>query len=193
MYKFIDTTEVSGGASLPSEAMRINGEYIENVIEGYRTLSVSGREALSPDVYSVTTGFRDGSRLQTKRYPERIITVQYQLIAKDSAAFREAYNKLGRILDVENAELIFNDEDDKFFIGTPCIIGSVDPGKNAVVGEFEILCTDPFKYSVTEHEAQPWSGDNSSILIDYQGTYKAFPILEADFYSEEDVNADDTD
>lgn len=193
MYEFIDTTEVSGGASLPSEAMRINGEYIENIIEGYRTLSVSGREALSPDVYSVTTGFRDGSRLQTKRYPERIITVQYQLIAKDSASFREAYNKLGRILDVENAELIFNDEDDKFFIGTPCIIGSVDPGKNAVVGEFEILCTDPFKYSVTEHEAQPWSGDNSSILIDYQGTYKAFPILEADFYSEEDVNADDTD
>lgn len=190
MYKFVDTNEVSDGALLPSEAMKINGEYIENQIEGYRTLTVSGREALSPDVYSMGTGFRDGTRLQSKRYPERIIVVQYQLIAKSNEEFREAYNKLGRILDVEDAELIFNDEQDKFFIGTPCIIGSVDPGKNAVVGEFEILCTDPFKYSVVEYVAE--ASDKSGVLIDYKGTYKGYPVLEADFYCEEDVTEDDT-
>lgn len=190
MYKFVDTNEVSDGALLPSEAMKINGEYIENLIEGYRTLSVSGREALSPDVYSVTTGFRDGSRLQSKRYSERVIVVQYQLIAKSNEEFREAYNKLGRILDVEEAELIFNDEQDKYFIGTPCVIGSVDPGKNAVIGEFEILCTDPFKYSVMEYEVI--ANEKTGVLVDYNGTYKSFPILEADFYSEEDVNADGT-
>lgn len=187
MYKFVDTNEVSDGALLPSEAMKINGEYIENLIEGYRTLSVSGREALSPDVYSVTTGFRDGSRLQSKRYPERIIVVKYQLRAKDNKAFRDAYNTLGKILDVENAELIFNDENDKFFIGTPCIIGSVDPGKNMVVGEFEILCTDPFKYSVQEHEVV---SNGTEILIDYNGTYKSYPTLVSEFWKENEVSED---
>lgn len=187
MYNFVDTIEASESALLPSEALRINGKYIENAIPGYRTLSVSGREALSPDVTSYETGVRDGSNLQYKRYPERIIVVEYQLIAETNEAFRAAYNELGSILDVENAELIFNDEPDKFFVGTPCIIGRVTPGKNAVVGEFEILCTDPFKYSVVEYEAEPTPGE-STIMIDYNGTYKSFPTLEAAFYHEDEAD-----
>ena len=189
MYNFIDVTEVSEESILPSEALKINGEYIENQISGYRTLNVSGREALSPDVLSYTTGVRDGSRLKSKRYPERIITVTYQISAESNEAFREAYNKLGMILNVEDAELIFNDEQDKFFIGTPCIIGEVEPGRNYVIGKFEILCTDPFKYSVIEYEAKP-DLDEGSILIDYGGTYKAYPTLEADFYNEDEASED---
>ena len=144
MYKFIDTTEVSE-RWLPSEALKLNGQYIEDQIAGYRTLNVAGREALSPDVATYNTGIRDGSKAKGKRYPERIITVKYQIIAESNEAFREAFNKLGRILDVENAELIFEDEPDKFFVGTPCAVSEVEPGRNAVVGEFEILCADPFK------------------------------------------------
>ena len=189
MYKFVDTTEVSEGALLPSEALKINGEYIENLISGYRTLNVKGREALSPDVSSYTVGNSDGSKLKSRRFPERIITVKYQLIAESNEAFREAYNKLAQILNVEDAELIFNDENDKFFIGTPCIIGEVEPGRNAVIGEFEILCVDPFKYSVIEYEATA-DLNESSILIDYNGTYKSFPILEADFYKENEASED---
>jgi predicted phage tail component-like protein len=189
MYNFIDVNEASESVVLPSEALKINGAYIEDQIPGYRTLNVSGREALSPDVETYTTGVRDGSKIKSKRYPERIIVVKYQLIAESSEAFREAYNKLAYILDVEDAELIFNDEQDKFFVGTPCIIGSVNPGMNAVVGEFEILCADPFKYSVIEYEAEPCLEDKS-ILIDYKGTYKSFPTLVAEFYEENDASED---
>lgn len=189
MYTFIDTNEISAGVLLPAEALKINGEYIENLIDGYRTLSVEGREALSPELTTFETGIRDGAGLQSKRYPARTIIIKYQLITKTAEEFREAYNKLASILNVEEAELIFNDEQDKFFTGTPSSIGSVEPGKNAVVGEFEILCTNPFKYSVVEYEATPDLADDS-ILIDYNGTYKAFPVLEADFYSEEDVSED---
>ena len=185
MYNFIDVIESSEGVSLPSEALQINGEYIEDLIQGYRTLTVEGREALSPEVLTYETGIRDGSTLQGKRYPARIIRITYQLIAATNEAFREAYNKLARILDVENAQLIFNDEKDKFFTGTPCQIGEVEPGKNAVVGEFEILCADPFKYSVIEYEAEA-ALDSSSVLIDYEGTYKSFPRLVAEF-SKEDI------
>lgn len=189
MYNFVDVNEASEGYVLPSEALKINGVYIEDQISGYRTLSVSGREALAPDIETQTVGIRDGSIIKGKQFPERIIVVRYQIIAESNEAFREAYNKLGGILNVTDAELIFNDEQDKFFIGTPCAIESVEPGRNAVVGEFEILCTDPFKYSVVEYEVGA-SLDDNSILIDYGGTYKAFPILEADFHNETEVQAD---
>ena len=195
MYNFVDTIGYSEGALLPSESLQINGEYIENQIAGYRTLAVSGREALSPDVMSYTSGTRDGSTLQYKRYPERIITVKYQLIAASNEEFRSAYNKLGQILDVQNAQLIFNDETDKYFIGTPCTIGEVEAGRNSVIGEFEILCTDPFKYSTYEKQAVAgYSEDGempeNSVLIDYQGTYKSFPVLRAEMYNESEVSDD---
>ena len=43
MYKFIDTTESQDNTELPSEALYINGTYIENEIEGYQTLSAEER------------------------------------------------------------------------------------------------------------------------------------------------------
>jgi predicted phage tail component-like protein len=188
MYKFIDVNEVSESV-LPSEALKLNGEYIEKLVEGYRTLTVTGREALSPELDYFETGVRDGSKLKSKRYPGRTITVKYQLITQTAEAFREAFNKLAGILDVENAEMIFNDEPDKFFKGTPSMIGSVEPGKNSVIGEIDFFCADPFKYSVVEYEGTP-DLDTGSILIDYGGTYKSFPTLRAEFYNEADTSED---
>lgn len=187
MYNFKDTIE--NGASdevlLPSEALKINNQYIEDLIPGYRTLSVSGRESLSPEIERYTTGTRDGSKMKSKRYPERVIKVKYRLIADSPQAFREAYTKLGYILDVEDAQLIFRDESDKFFVGTPCAIGEVEPGRNAVIGEFEILCSDPFKYSVTEYEVSPQNTSaGKAFVVDYNGTYKAFPKIESRFFSQ---------
>ena len=190
LYEFKDTIDVSEGLTLPSEAMQINGEYIEDVIAGYRTLQVSGRESLAPELELLETA-QDGARLKNKRYPPRTITVKYQLCSESPEAFRQAYNDLGRMLNCTDAELIFADEQDKYFIGTPYKLGEVPPGKNNVVSTFEILCIDPFKYSCIEYEATP-SVDEASILIDYQGTHRAFPILQADMYKENEVSADGT-
>lgn len=185
MYNFVDTTEVSDAALLPSEAMKINGEYIENQITGYRTLYVSGREALAPELTTYKTGSHDGERLAMCRYPARVLTIGYQLIADSADAFREAYNDLGAILNVEDAELIFADEPDKFFTGTPSGLGEIDPGRNAVTSEFEITCLDPFKYSVEEYEATPTLDDGTTIAVNYGGTYKAYPTFEVDFPDED--------
>ena len=189
MYRFIDTNEISVGGALPSEALKINGEYIENQIKGYRTLTVSGREALSPELSHYEAGIRDGSIHKHRRFPARTIVVVYQLMADSNEDFREAYNKLAQILDVDEAELIFNDEPDKFFIGTPSYISDVEPGTNCVTGEIEFYCADPFKYSVIEYVVEP-DLDEGAMLIDYNGTYKAFPKLTAEFYNEEEASED---
>ncbi len=188
-YQFRDVNENIAATPIPAEAMQINGVYLETEIVGYRTLYVKGREALSPELETLEIGTRDGSIRKSKRYPARIITVGYQLMAADDAAFRESYNKLGNILNVDDAEIIFNDEQDKFFIGTPTLVDDVDPGTNSVKGEIEITCLDPLKYSVVEYEAETSIDDPGTLLVDYGGTYKAYPILEADFYDE--VETDD--
>lgn len=188
MYVFRDTDEYTVDLGLPAEAMKINGEYIEKKVNGYRTLYVKGRGILAPELGTYETGVRDGSTLKSKRYPARTITVGYQLIAQTDAAFRSAYNILNTILDVEEAEIIFNDEPDKFFIGTPSAAEEVAPGSNAVTGEFEILCVDPFKYSTTEYEVSPTLDDGTTFGIDYHGTYRSYPILEAAFPDEDEDN-----
>lgn len=181
MYEFVDTTEASQKAAMPSEALKLNGEYIEELIPGYRTLYVLGRELLNNEIDTFETGIRDGSRKKNKRYPERMLTVGYQLITKTPEEYRSAYNKLMAILDVEDAELIFDDEPDYFFRGTPTDFGEVEPGRLAVVGEIHFLCTDPFKYSVVEYEAENSEEEPNTILIDYNGTHRSYPKLEAHF------------
>ena len=118
MYNFVDTTERYPGQNLPSEALMFNGNYLENVIPGYRTLYVSGREVLGTEITDLETGVSDGTKYRRKRYQPRTIVVGYQLIAEDNSAFRSAYNKLNALLDEEQATLIFADEPDKYYIGT---------------------------------------------------------------------------
>lgn len=175
--EFIDTNEERPEEALPSEAMSYNGVYLEKVIPGYRTLYVSGRETMTAEINENTTGAADGSRFAYKRYPARTITVGYQLIAESNEAFRNAFNKMSSILDAEQVKVIFNDESDKYFVGTYQGGDSVDPGRNSITSEFEIYCTDPFKYSVNETEVDVQA--DGSFAIEYNGTYPSYPVLEA--------------
>lgn len=116
MYNFIDVNGASTNLTVPAEALSINGTYIEDEIAGYRTLSVAGREALSPELTTYQTGTRDGETLQKKRFPARTITVKFQLIAASSGTYRTAFNKLAKLLNVENARLVFADESDNILL-----------------------------------------------------------------------------
>ena len=153
MYAFVDTVN-SGivGTNLPTEAMSYNGIYLENEIDGYRTLSVTGRELMEYEVKDVEIEGADGSYYRYKTTPTRTITVRYQLLARGSREFREAFNKMNKLLSGEQVKVIFNDETDKYFIGTKTSNTQVDGGSNNVIGEIEIYCTDPRKYATTEKE-----------------------------------------
>lgn len=153
MYTFVDTVN-SGivGTNLPTEAMSYNGVYLENEIDGYRTLSVTGRELMESEVTDQEIDGMDGSYYRYKTTPARTITVKYQLRARGSREYREAYNKMNKLLSGEQVKVIFNDESDKYFIGTKTSNTQVDGGTNNVIGEIEIYCTDPCKYSTTEKE-----------------------------------------
>lgn len=175
-YAFIDIerTETPSAAVRPAEALIIGGVYLEDVIPGYRTLSVIGRETIPVEITELTNQ-GDGGRFLRKRYKGRTIKVKYQLIAESDTAFREAFNALASILDQDQMEIRFADETDKFFVGTKSEIGTVPAGRNAVTGEFSIYCADPFKYTNTKY-AVPVDG---TITVDYEGTYPAAPVIDA--------------
>jgi predicted phage tail component-like protein len=176
-YGFVDTSE-EGNDLLPAEALKLNGAYIEDQIPGYKTLYVTGREALTPEVKATSYEARDGSFITRRRYPARTITIGYQLIADSNEDFRAKYNKLAHVLDVEDAQLIFHDEEDKYFTGTVSEIGNVSSGTNAVTGEFTFLCVDPLKYSVEEYTV---TAENKAFSFDYGGTAPARPKITATF------------
>ena len=153
MYAFVNTVN-SGivSTNLPTEAMSYNGVYLENEIDGYRTLSVTGRELMESEVTDQEIDGMDGSYYRYKTTPTRTITVKYQLRARGSREFRDAFNKMNKLLSGEQVKVIFNDESDKYFIGTKTSNTQVDGGSNNVIGEIEIYCSDPRKYSTTEKE-----------------------------------------
>ena len=172
-YKFIDVDDIVE-TFLPAEAMSYNGVYLENEIEGYRTLNVSGRELLSASIKSSSVDGISGSKYQYKTYPSRTIIVKFQLICDTDRKFREAFNRMNQILSAEQVKIIFNDEPDKYFIGTKEGNTDIEPGKNSVIGEFEIYCADPCKYSTVLKEFEGVIEDDELVVnVQNNGTESA--------------------
>lgn len=172
MYEYRDTTTISDieTASLPVEAVSIDGVYIENIIDGYRTLYTSGRESLEKEFEKYDTTRMDGEQVNFTRFPSRTIKVGFQLICGNSTEFRETLNDLNELMNVENVQIIFNDETDKYFIGSPIFNAEFDTGVNSVTGEYEIYCADPFKYELIETSVTPSAIVETSGVEAYDNT-----------------------
>lgn len=160
MYNFRDTTEGSTGVEPTSLAMSFNGYYLEDEIEGYRTLNVGGRE-LMPNILEVRGGSgRDGVIPVAKTLPERVLTIQYRLKADTSEEFREKFNLLNFLLrpvhneemewryksiEFQESEIRFTDEPDLRYWGYLESVEKVPFDRNDVIGSFTILCPSPWK------------------------------------------------
>lgn len=186
MYNFVDTVNHNSYVgALPAEAVSINGTYIENKIEGYQTLYVTGRELLESEILEQRIGNTDGAEYQGRRNISRVITVTYRLMAGTPREFREKFNALNLMLNQEQMKFVFNDEPDKYFIGTKSTIDEIPGGKLNVISSFDIYCADPYKYSVVEKtfnaaknssgilEATIVNNGTESVPIDYTITHKS--------------------
>lgn len=186
MYTFRDTTDHTVITNpLPTEAVSINGQYIENVLDGYRTLYTKGRESLGVELNTYSVGTADGEKYKNKRYPARELTVGFQLIADTAEEFREKFTNLNNLLSLDEADFIFNDEKDKFFSGYPIMNAEVEAGQNSVKGEWKIYCAYPFKRSVEPitltMEDATVTDTTATFTIDYKGARPARPVLRAKF------------
>lgn len=186
MYAFIDTIDNSDAERiLPAEAVSINGQYLEDVVDGYRTLYTKGRESLEVQLNTYSVGVADGETYKSRRYPARKLTIGFQLTAPNDYEFRRRFNQLNNLLSLDEADFIFNDEQDVFFAGIPVFNASVDSGLYNVTGEWEIYCAYPFKRSIdpvvlTMADAEV-DDTTATFVIDYKGGQPARPVLKATF------------
>lgn len=170
---------------------KINGSYLEDIVPGYKTLFVRGREPLDLELLNISLPARDGDIFRSRRVNARELQILFSLEAATPAAYTAAYNQLkGELYKVKNSQLIFDDEPGCYFVGTCDNIDVEYVAGQPSNGTIVISCADPFKYSLTEYTANAVNGE---ISVNYGGTYPAYPILTAQselhdcgFYSFED-------
>ena len=142
-YAFHDTISGSVTHSIGSEAMSLDGEYIENHIAGYRTLSVSGRESLEYDI-SDDDRRSDGQNYYYKRLPARILTIRFQLIAADAESFMAQFRELKNFCKGESRVIRFADEPNAHYTGTLEKLEAPDPGRLSITTTMTFYCADPY-------------------------------------------------
>ena len=152
MYEYSKITKHTSSEVrlLPSEAMKFNGVFLEDEIDGYRTLAVSGRELIAYEVSDNPISGGDGSRFLGAYLPSRTITVQYSLESGSPEELRDKFNVMNQLLSKKQAVISFNDEPDYEFIGTFGGSSSIPEGKMNVIGTFDIVCSDPYKYKTVQ-------------------------------------------
>ncbi|MDT2954251.1 phage tail family protein [Enterococcus casseliflavus] len=148
MYPFMDThkNERYIPEYIPTSAMYYDGVLLEGVIEGYQTLSVTGREMLSVNIESESIQL--GSLVTNQTLPSRTLTVKYKLVDKDPEKLQKKFDKLMHyLIRYEDVPIKFNDELDFTYYGRYSA-SEVPPGDtNSIVSSFDIYCADPRKYT----------------------------------------------
>lgn len=149
MYDFIDLSPNKNGDKkfIASEALLIGGKAIEDSIDGYQTLTVSGRGPLGFSINADDVDGMDGKHFVDAFFPERVIKVVYRLNAASPTEMIEKQDKLAAILNAQQFDFTFRDQPDWHFIGTVSDTEDPEEGRLDAKGSFTITVSDPHKYS----------------------------------------------
>lgn len=123
----------------------VNGICLDDAIDGFNTLNVFGRTVAHKKV-NITEGTDNGGFMSSNRYKTRKLTVEYWIKAKDNKALIKGFEKLNKILEGDNLDIVVNDEKFHYF-GVVSEFGEINDTTNWIYSKFDIVCLDPFKYS----------------------------------------------
>ena len=132
MYEYRDINEYAYPSKVSVQTI-INGINLDEVLEGFITLSVKGRELVNR-----TDGELEG----------RTLVIEYALMAKNNKDFREQFEWLNYYLKDKDLKIIFTDDEDFYFTGDINTASEVDGNANHVKSIFEIKCKEAYKEAV---------------------------------------------
>lgn len=170
--------ETSWNLPMSSEAVSLDGEYIENHVSGYHTINVSGRESLE---YLITDEERpvgmDGMEYYGKRQGGRTLTVRFALTAPTAAEFMARFRKLKNFCRGENRTIRFADEPNAHYTGTLEAIEPPDEGQLNIMGEMRFYCADPYLVSDLITTVAALVEDGKLVAhIDNDGSGEVYPV-----------------
>lgn len=135
----------------PSDNMSINGTPVNEIVDGYRQLSVSGRGLVGQEVKTTSIAGRRGVWIEDISEPSRVLEIKYQLEAETSEALREKFDKLNLFLRTSNSsnllEVTFKDEPDFTYFAIFSGADSFEENTKSIVSRFSLLVPDGYKKS----------------------------------------------
>lgn len=138
-------------ASTPSDNMSINGTPVNEIVEGYRQLSVSGRGLIGREVKTTSIAGRRGVWIEEISEPSRVLEIKYQLEAKTSEELREKFDKLNLFLRTTNSsnllEVTFKDEPNFTYFAIFNGADNFEENSKSIVSRFSLLVPDGYKKS----------------------------------------------
>ena len=162
---------------MPIIKMQVDGQYLETLVSGYRTLTVEGREELDLNVINAEIDTSDGGRYLRRKIKSRVLNVRFAVEDSTPEGFAVKFKALkAELYKIKESQIIFTDEPNIYFTGTFRKITAEYIGHKVAQGVIEISCADPFKYSTTETTI---TAVNGTITATYNGTYPAHPKLTA--------------
>lgn len=156
-----DPPEFIGGWGLPSG---IDTHYIENLIPGYRTLSVSGRGSLGIVLIQGEETNVDGANYIDSHLPERSITINYLLNSSTPQDLITMQHHLSYLLNQRQFKFSFDDDPDSFYLGTVTEFNELPEGVLNGTGSFTITCSDPYMYSATKTATIPVDSNATQLM-----------------------------
>lgn len=155
----------------PSDNMSINGTPVNEIVDGYRQLSVSGRGLVGQEVKTTSIAGRRGVWIEDISEPSRVLEIKYQLEAETSEALREKFDKLNLFLrtttnDSKTLEVTFKDEPNFTYFAIFSGADSFEENTKSIVSRFSLLVPDGYKKSRLK---------DSIGLIELSGAFEVTP------------------
>lgn len=175
LYDFASLDE-RANANMSSEALIFNNQNIDQMVEGFRTLSVEGRDNFSNKVNNVKINHRNkGINLD---YDVNEIVVTFELTASDQYESEQRLTNLKSRLVGFEKEFSFLDSQ-YYWEGTVTEFNITNPSNyHALLGTITITSQTPFRYTRDrEVSGKIINGVNTVKISDSQLTSVAKPRL----------------
>ena len=148
-------------SNLPKTGISVSfGEYeLEEILSGFRTASVSGREQIEYDINENEIPRRAGSIYEYKKQQPRTIEITFNLTVTSRDDYQDQIDKIKLYTTEENVELSFADQPNTCYIGNIESIDTDPPtymsGSDCYYGTGIIMfrCSDPYLYAKQEKTA----------------------------------------
>ena len=154
----------------PSDNMSINGTPVNEIVDGYRQLSVSGRGLIGQEVKTTSIAGRRGVWIEEISEPSRVLEIKYQLEAKTSEELRDKFDKLNLFLRTTNSsnllEVTFKDEPSFTYYAIFSGADNFEENSKSIVSRFSLLVPDGFKKSRSK---------SSTGIVELTGAFEVVP------------------
>lgn len=163
MYNYANLKKLDQAVTAlePSDNLIINGQPLNNLIEGYRHLTVSGRGLLGRNVSTTNVTGRRGVWVDDFSDEERTLEIKYQLTADTSARMRDKFAKLNKILRTHAQsgflEISFRDEPEYIYYGYFNGADNFEETSLSIVSKFSLLIPDGYKKKRPQNSTGPIS------------------------------------